>query len=290
VIGSNGNLHAVCLPQSSIWRISVLGRSSDATRQRLSGAGRVRESKEGFNGMQLACSSAMLDHLLVSGDVTQLEWVDLAARSLPVDGLVFEMRHFPRTDHEYLAELRKLCVDRSLTIAAIAIDNIFAYDTEALEAIFEVAVMLGAPLILTDPPQANAEVPAYAWREAAQHGKLAARIAKRANVTIAVRNAPHSLCPGAAELKRLTKDIDSSWLRFAPDASSLSAEDLSTLRARSVIVTVRDLTVPTLEADRKGFVVLEAREPKLDAVALIATVRAYAAKFRRLQEAEALPR
>jgi hypothetical protein len=231
--------------------------------------------------MQLACSSATLDHLFMRGDVTQLEWVDLAARSLPVEGLVFEFRHFPRRDAEYLAEIRKLCVDRALTLVALAVDDLFSQEHESAEAIFAFAASFGVPLILTDPPQPNAEVPAYAWREAAQRGKFAARLAKRANITIAVRNAPHSLCPGAAELKRLTKDIDSSWLRFAPDVSSLSAEDLLSLRTRSVILTTREFVPLNLDPDRKGFLVLDVRDSRLDLAALSATMRAYAAQLRQ---------
>jgi hypothetical protein len=89
------------------------------------------------------------------------------------------------------------------------------------------------------------------------------------------------LCPGAAELKRLTKDIDSSWLRFAPDVSSLSAEDLLSLRTRSVILTTREFVPLNLDPDRKGFLVLDVRDSRLDLAALSATMRAYAAQLRQ---------
>lgn len=230
----------------------------------------------------------MLDHLFTRGELTQLEWVDLAARSLPVEGLVFDLRHFPRTDGEYIAELRKLCVDRALTLTALSVDDLFARDDEALEAPFAIARELGTPLILSEPPVLDADVPAYAWREAAQRGKHIARFAKRLNVTVAVRNAPGSLCQGGSELKRLAKEIDSSWIRFAPDPAALNADELATMRSRCVILTLRDLVIPPLDPERKGFCVLEARQTQLDVSAFTATIRAYARQWHLSLTAAAL--
>ncbi len=69
--------------------------------------------------MKLACSSTAFDVFLRSGELTQLEWIDLCAYELAVDGVVFDVRHFPRTDTDYLAQVKKMAVDSGLDVAAI---------------------------------------------------------------------------------------------------------------------------------------------------------------------------
>lgn len=170
--------------------------------------------------------------------------------------MVFDIRHFPRVDVEYLAEVKKLCVDRGLTIAALAVDDLFSRDEASLDLVFGIAAEIATPIILTDPP-APGEVPAYAWRDTATRGKAISRLGKRANITIGLRNAADTICTNAADLKRLTKDIDSSWLRFAPEVSTLTAEEISSLQVRTVITTTRNLNASYGDPTRKGFLVLE---------------------------------
>src|SRR5580692_11903407 len=68
--------------------------------------------------MQLCCSTSSYRQTFAAGGLTQLEWVDLCARELPVDGVDFDARFFPRPDDDYLAQLKKLCADRCLTVAS----------------------------------------------------------------------------------------------------------------------------------------------------------------------------
>lgn len=180
--------------------------------------------------MKIASSSASFDRDLRAGDLTQLEWLDVCVAPLKLDGVVFDARHFPRTDDEYLAQLKKMCVDRGLTVAALASDALFESD----EQWFDIAVRLGAPLLIArTPPLSDA---ASAWNEVAAKAKRAASAAKRANVTIAIRNAPGTFCEDAAGLKRLAKDTDSAWIRYASDPARLPPiEPLDTLLPRTVI-------------------------------------------------------
>ena len=228
--------------------------------------------------MQLASSSAMLDHLFSRGEFTQLEWIDFAARSLAVDGLVFDLRHFPRHDLEYLAEVRKLCVDRGLTIAALGVDDLFVREEQGLDTVFAIASTIGAPLIIAEPPPVT-QAPAYAWREAAHRGKVAARLAKLVNVTIGVRNTPGTLCENLNDLKRLTKDVDSSWLRFAPDLASLPREDIAALAVRTVALMTRALDVDVEDRARKGFFILDQREPNVSIPEHAEAVRRFSARL-----------
>jgi hypothetical protein len=182
--------------------------------------------------MKIACSSASFADALADGRLTQLEWLDLCANELEVDGVVFDAAHFPRTDGEYVAQLRKACVDLGLTVAALAEETLL--ETTASDAL-ERAQALGAPLLVVRAPAATPDP--EAWGRFAASAKAASRLAKACNVTLALRNAPQTLCENGSDLKRLVKDVDSAWLRFGPDLASLGADEAATLIPKSVIAT-----------------------------------------------------
>jgi hypothetical protein len=216
--------------------------------------------------MKIACSSASFADAIAEGRLTQLEWLDLSANELEVDGVVFEAAHFPRRDGEYLAQLRKACVDLGLTVAALAED---AFGETSASDAFERAQALGAPLLLLRAPAASSDP--EAWGRFAEGAKAASKLAKACNVTLALRNAPQTLCENGADLKRLAKDVDSAWLRFGPDLRSLGADEAPSLMPKSVIATysIAEITRFASDGDAdatsvlralqrfRGFVVLE---------------------------------
>jgi hypothetical protein len=181
--------------------------------------------------MKIACSSASFARALEEGTLTQLEWLDISANELEVDGVVFDAAHFPRRDVEYLAQLVKACVDLGLSVAGLSVDALFESDAAPW---LETALALRAPLVVARAPKTGDD--ASAWGGFADAAKAASRLAKKANVTLALRNAAGTLCESAADLKRLAKDVDSAWLRFAPDLVALgSADDAAALLPKSVI-------------------------------------------------------
>ena len=216
--------------------------------------------------MKVACSSASFARALEAGELTQLEWLDLAANELEVDGVVFEARHFPRVDDDYVAQLKKTCVDLGLGVAAFADDAVFG---EGAARAMALAVALGAPLVVARAPAASDDP--NGWNAFVAHAKGAASEGKRANVTLALRDVPQTLVAGIADAKRLVKDVDSAWLRFAPEVGSRDGEALDAALAKSVIAyhTVRapasfategDLAATRLIAELRrfrGFVVLD---------------------------------
>lgn len=225
--------------------------------------------------MKVACSSATFAGPIANGELTQLEWLDLCANELEVDGVVFDLAHFPRTDAEYLAQLKKLAADLGLTVAALAAADAFG---RAGEGGLEIAVALGAPLLMGTAPPAGPDP--EAWGTFADAVKERSRAAKRANVTLAARNVPGTLCADSSDLKRLAKDVDSAWLRFAFDGAAFGATDAAAgVLAKSVIAAhaIGDVTTfaTNLDAEAasvvgslarfRGFVVLEthsAPEPR----------------------------
>ena len=209
--------------------------------------------------MKLACSSAAFDRIISRGDMTQIEWLESCATELAADGIVLDERHFPRTDTDYLAQIKKMAADLGLSVAAFSDSNFFASDESAMERCVERAVALGAPL-LASQLQAETET---SWSEALERLGRATSLAKRYNVTLALRNAPNTFAAGSHDMKRVSKETDSAWLRFAPDFGALdAASDPVPLMDKAVLVWHRpsgpaySSTLPLL-ANFRGFLAID---------------------------------
>jgi sugar phosphate isomerase/epimerase len=168
--------------------------------------------------MKLSCCSRAFSRGLQTGDLTQLEWIDRCAQ-LRFDGIEFASSHFPRVDGDYLAQLKKLCVDRGLTACSVVIDPApdgTASDQTALgiDQWIDRALELGAPIVRVCPRKADGS-PGIVWREFVRECKSACAHAKARNVTIALQAGDESLVASPADLKRALKESDSSWLRTA---------------------------------------------------------------------------
>jgi len=183
--------------------------------------------------MKLACASGALDSSFVGGDLTQLEFLDLCAHELACDGVVLDVRHFPRTDGDYLAQVKKMAADRGLTIAALAAKAFFGFEEAEMTAAFEVAAAIGAPL-LAGELLAETSAP---WSEQLAKLNAATSLAKSFNVTLALRNAGGSFAESTHDCKRVSKEADSAWLRFGPRPDSFGpADDPSQLAGNTVLL------------------------------------------------------
>lgn len=183
--------------------------------------------------MKLACASSACANALDRGDLTQLEFLDLAARELACDGVVLDVRHFPRTDDDYLAQVKKMAADLGLCIAALLDHRFFAGDEAAMRSAVQRALALGAPLLAG----ALASETQSSWSQQLEALGCASGLAKAHNVTLAVRNAPESFAASAHDCKRVSKETDSAWLRFGlePDAFD-AASDTSFLESKTVLM------------------------------------------------------
>lgn len=210
--------------------------------------------------MKLACPSTAFDRQFAAGDLTQIEWLEFCARDIRADGVVLDVRHFPRTDDDYLAQIKKMAADLGLCVAALWDDAFFAASAQRMEATLAMALALGAPLLCA-PLQAETQT---TWSEALARLCAAASLAKRANVTLALRNAPQTFAAGTHDLKRASKEADSAWLRYAPDLAALDAgSEPQPLLPKSVLVwdlaqtqTDRMESASRLLAEFRGFLTL----------------------------------
>jgi hypothetical protein len=183
--------------------------------------------------MKLACASSALDRSFGRGDLTQLEFLDLCAHELACDGIVLDVRHFPRTDDDYLAQVKKMAADRGLTVAAVAGSEFFGGSQESMAGALRLAVALGAPLAAGT----LARETDCSWSDQLARLNVATSLAKAANVTLAVRNAPGTFAAVTHDCKRVSKEADSAWLRFGPEPRAFdAASDPSALAANSVLL------------------------------------------------------
>jgi sugar phosphate isomerase/epimerase len=183
--------------------------------------------------MKLACASGSLHRDIESGELTQLEFLDLCASDLACDGVVLDVRHFPRTDDDYLAQVKKMATDRGLSIAALADRAFFASSSEHMAAVLGRAAALGAPLLAV-PLARELDEP---WKEQLARLGVATSLAKAVNVTLAVRNAPQTFAASTHDCKRVAKEADSAWLRFGPEPQRLdAASDPAALAPNTVLL------------------------------------------------------
>ncbi|MBV8434299.1 MAG: hypothetical protein JO029_08470 [Candidatus Eremiobacteraeota bacterium] len=183
--------------------------------------------------MKLACASSALHRTIERGDLTQLEFLDVCAQELAADGAVLDVRHFPRVDDDYLAQVKKLAADRGLSIAAVTDAEFFGGSSDRMKDMLHVAVAVGAPL-LAAPLAAETR---FSWSDQLAHLGNATSAAKSSNVTLAVRNAPLTFAATTHDCKRVAKESDSAWLRFGPEPRAFdAASDPPSLAPNSVLL------------------------------------------------------
>ena len=182
--------------------------------------------------MKLSCASTAYAHAFDRGDLTQLEFLEKCAREFAFDGVVLDVRHFPRTDGDYLAQIKKMAADLGLDIAAVRDDAFFAAADAERDATLAIALAIGAPLIAA-PLQAET---ACSWSAQLERLAAAASAAKAANVTLALRNAPGTFGATAHDFKRAGKEADSAWLRYGPEPALLDAADDAAMLPKTVLL------------------------------------------------------
>jgi hypothetical protein len=190
--------------------------------------------------------------------LTHLEWLEGCASRLDVDGAIFGLAEFPRTDDEYAAQVKKVAVD--LGIVPVALDGPGLLDPERSDderaAAIALAAGVGASLLRTTagPP---GDLPPQTFVRMVAAAKAMAKAGKAVNVTLAVAPAPGTLVTTLADLKHLAKDVDSAWLRYDV---AFDDPDRATLGPRERVLVERlplGAAIDDAIATRRGWFALE---------------------------------
>ncbi len=214
------------------------------------------------------------------GDLTQLEFVDVCARDFGCDGVALDVRHFPRIDDDYLAQIKKMATDRGMNVAALLDRRFFGANEDDMRETMRQAVAAGAPLVAAPLVQETTT----SWSEQLARLGVATSLAKSCNVTLAVRNAPQTFAASTHDCKRVAKEADSAWLRFGPEPAVLdAASDPSDLAPNTVLLwsNVGDETersVATILRDFapfRGHVVLDEQSGEASVADLRTAVRSW---------------
>ena len=112
-----------------------------------------------------------------------------------------------------------MAADWGLSIAALSDSTFFCSEQGHVTKVLSDAALLGAPLIAA-PLALQTEC---SWSEQLERLGFATSVAKRLNVTLALRNAPNTFAAGSQDCKRVVKETDSAWLRYGPDPQELDA-------------------------------------------------------------------
>ena len=201
--------------------------------------------------MKLACSSWSYHAAFKARRLDQRDWLRLCAE-MDVDGVEFLDVHFPTTDLAYLRDLKRVCVDLQLTVAAVAVTSDFGDEDRRVAEIdrvrrwCEVAAFLGAPVVRvfaggfpeqTSDPNAGRIVsvfrkvfgepradPRALWSDAMFALRTCADHAASLGVVLAVQNrsSGRSLVRDGAQLTRCVRDVGSPWLRACLDPAGLA--------------------------------------------------------------------
>ena len=211
--------------------------------------------------MRIALSSSSFRGPLATGDLTQLEWIERCASELGADGVVAAVAHFPRTDPEYVAQLRKVAVDLGVVPFGLDAPALLAPTAApgTYEDTFALAAGFGALVVRTVLPPPG-EIPPASFVEAVAAAKSAAKAAKAANITVLIAEAPGTLGPDAVSVKHLLKDVDSAWLRGAPTAAGDGAAWTAKDRFPARVATTGDDPAAVRAAGARSWTIVDARE------------------------------
>lgn len=165
--------------------------------------------------MKVAVTSSSFATVLRRGDLTHLEWLEACASRLDVDGAVFALADFPRTDLEYAAQVKKVATDLGIVPVALDVPGLLDPDRPDADRAAAVALagVIGAALIcVTAGPPGDLPPETFARTVAATKGLTSA--AKAANITLTVAPGAGSLLADVAALTNFAKYVDSAWLRY----------------------------------------------------------------------------
>jgi len=161
-----------------------------------------------------------------AGKMDQMSWLKECA-AIGLDGVELLNRHFPSTDADYLAKVKKACQDQYLTIAMVSAGGHLSVSDDAkraeevadIERWTDVAHFLGAPCVRffcgSSKELDAGGKPLY--DKVVQAIRQIVAKGQKYGITMALENHGGTR---ADQLLSLMKDVDSPYLRFTLDTGN----------------------------------------------------------------------
>jgi sugar phosphate isomerase/epimerase len=175
--------------------------------------------------MRLCCLSLSFQHEFRSGQMDDLKFIDLCAR-LELDGVDFNMSSFRTSERDHLKKIKKLCLERGLSIACLGVSNNFGRPADQQEAVLrqvrqgiDTAQFLGAPVVRLFAGSVGAgQTREAVWKRVVEGLRRAAEYGERAGVVVGLQNHNHNNIAATGEdVIKLLEDVNHPWCKHVLD-------------------------------------------------------------------------
>jgi len=202
--------------------------------------------------MKLGCSSWSFHRSFEEGKIDQKKWIEKCTDELELDGVELLDFHFQRTVDSDIRKIKKLIIDKGLTISCVSVSNNFGVlndgerrkEVEKVKKWTEAAYKYGAPVLRVfagwqgaapwDPSwQKPVEVvKEKIWPKMIECMKECTKHAENWGVVLVVENHDNrGLVSTAEDVLRIVKDVNSDWLMLNLDTGGyISQPNYSDIR------------------------------------------------------------
>jgi L-ribulose-5-phosphate 3-epimerase len=175
--------------------------------------------------MRLCCLSLSFQPEFRSKQLNELSFIELCAQ-LRLDGVDFNMASFGSLERDHLRKIKKICLERGLTIACIGINNDFGRPLQEQQAVLQqirvgldTAQFLGAPIVRLFAGYVHGnETREAVWKRTVDGLKRAADDAEKVGIMAGVQNHNHhNVTSTGADVLRLLTEVDHPWCSHVLD-------------------------------------------------------------------------
>jgi sugar phosphate isomerase/epimerase len=175
--------------------------------------------------MRLCCLSLNFLPEFVSRQMDDLKFIDLCGQ-LGLDAVDFNLRSFQWLEREHLKKIKKMCLERGLSIACLGVSNDFGRPADEQEAVrgqvhqgIDIAQFLGAPLVrLFAGSLKFGEAREVVWKRAVEGLRQSADYGEKVGVVVGLQNHNHNNIAATGEnVVRLLKDVNHPWCKHILD-------------------------------------------------------------------------
>lgn len=175
--------------------------------------------------MKISCSSWSYHRTIEARKLDQINWIDLCAKELKLDGVELLSNHFPSLEKRYLRDLKKKIIDYGLTIASVSASNHFTVtssterekEIDKVKRWTDIGLFMSAPLIRIFAGASQELKDRIMWDRVIKALYKCARYGEKIGMVMALEN--HGGF-GADQVLRMIKEVGSPWLRLTVDTGN----------------------------------------------------------------------